>query len=249
MIRYYIYNPLYIIYIYIQYTHDIPTFLGIPRDPFQLYQCYSLQDVWSHSKRLYCCWKTKVGCPHSHTAPWPFFMSVFASQNDHQTIGNMTIHQHEHDIYIYIYNIHICINININKSGIYGATHFRGLGQWQLWSGGPALEISCRSITPRPSTTPKLCQGRPGIAVDRSWEICVKLSAIRCHLYPYYIYSYVLRYTHLYCIDAVHDAFTSLNMPKICHCLCQVHLPPKIIYKDITIHQKLAIDCNSGSLK
>lgn len=28
---------------------------------------HSWQDVWSHSKRLYCCWKTKVGCPHSHT--------------------------------------------------------------------------------------------------------------------------------------------------------------------------------------
>ncbi|CAJ1393522.1 unnamed protein product [Effrenium voratum] len=25
------------------------------------------KDAWSHSKRLYCCWKTKVGCPHSHT--------------------------------------------------------------------------------------------------------------------------------------------------------------------------------------
>eukprot|EP00438_Fugacium_kawagutii_P009461 Skav202072 [mRNA] locus=scaffold1138:758631:772677:- [translate_table: standard] len=23
--------------------------------------------MWSHSKRLYCCWKTKTGCPHAHT--------------------------------------------------------------------------------------------------------------------------------------------------------------------------------------
>ena len=32
-----------------------------------LLEQFRMQDAWSHSKRLYCCWKTKVGCPHSHT--------------------------------------------------------------------------------------------------------------------------------------------------------------------------------------
>lgn len=29
------------------------------------------EDSWSHSKRLYCCWRRSIGCPHSHTARYP----------------------------------------------------------------------------------------------------------------------------------------------------------------------------------
>ena len=36
---------------------------GVPLD------CHDHQDVWSHSKRLYCCWRASIGCPHAHTAP------------------------------------------------------------------------------------------------------------------------------------------------------------------------------------
>ncbi|CAK9113002.1 unnamed protein product, partial [Durusdinium trenchii] len=28
---------------------------------------HTWHDTWSHSKRLYCCWRRSIGCPHSHT--------------------------------------------------------------------------------------------------------------------------------------------------------------------------------------
>ena len=86
----------------IQYTHDIPTSLGIHIPIPTISVLFPPGRLVAFQAPLLLLedqsWMPAL--PHRSLA---IFMGVFASQNDHQTIGNMTIHQHEHYIFVYIY--------------------------------------------------------------------------------------------------------------------------------------------------